>query len=103
MLDKLPAAARHIIIAAIGAGLTYLVSLITQGSQPLSWGSDTLVALFNTMTGAALTGSLLVLTPLVRQYGVGDPTAVSVPSAPVVAPSVPVVQDDGAPVMANVA
>ena len=65
MLDRLPAPLRHLIIALISA--------------LLAWASTDLIPVLGkqggtaALIGALMTEVLLVVTPLVRQYGVGAP------------------------------
>jgi hypothetical protein len=63
MLDRLPAWARHLLIALISALLAWAASDLV----PILTDQGGLAA----VAGAVLTSLLLVLTPLVRQYGVG--------------------------------
>jgi hypothetical protein len=63
MLDHLPAWARHLLIALISALLAWAASDLV----PILTDRGGLAA----VAGAVLTSILLVLTPLVRQYGVG--------------------------------
>lgn len=76
MLDKLPAWARHFLIAVIAGVLTF-------GSQLLANGSDKVTAKDVALGVGAivLTQLALALTPLTQQYGVG---AADPPVPPVV-------------------
>lgn len=69
MLDRLPAIARHLIILLLGA----LASVLLQwaGTDLVPW-LKSLDGPVWSLVGALVAQVVLLLTPLVRQYGVGS-------------------------------
>lgn len=74
MLDKLPAWARHAVIVFGGAFASVVVGAIitAKGVTNIDWAVTAMDALNYGALATALSISALYITPLTRQYGVGD-------------------------------
>lgn len=74
MLDNLPAWARHAIIVFGGAFASIIVNaiIVAKGVTGVDWAVTAMDALNYGALATALSISALYITPLTRQYGVGD-------------------------------
>lgn len=73
LLDRLPAKARHAIIAGFAAagGTLCKAVIVAQGVTGVDWPTAARTAIDSGFLAAALALAVLVFTPLTRQYGVG--------------------------------